>query len=376
MTAAASPLMPIPNKGVMDVDAYVPGERKIAGLAKAYKLSSNESPLGPPPAAIKAYSQATADMMAHYPDGQAIELRRSIAETYDLQFDKIMCGNGSDELLGLIAHSYLGSGDDVIMTEHGFSVYEIQSRTAGANVIKVPEINCRIDVEALIRAVTPKTRLVFIANPGNPTGTLLSSQEINRLHAALPAHVLLVLDAAYAEFVESQDYEPGNKLVEMHENVVMTRTFSKIYGLAGLRIGWLYAPDGIIAALDRVRQPFNVTLPAQMAAATAMRERDFIVQAREFNTKWRDWLAQELEKLGLCVTPSVTNFLLIHFDRHVPDQAVKADSFLKSRGFILRRVANYGFPNALRLSIGSEEANRGVIAAFTDFVKTNIKNDA
>jgi len=361
---------PQPNKGVMDVDAYVPGERKIAGLEKVYKLSSNESPLGPPPAAVQAYRQASADMMAHYPDGQAIELRRAIAETYDLKFDNILCGNGSDELLGLLAHNYLQPGDDVIMTAHGFSVYEIQSCTAGAHVIKVPEKDCRIDVDALIRALTPKTRLVFIANPGNPTGTLLSRTEIEALHAALPSHVLLVLDAAYAEFVEAQNYEPGSKLVEAHENVVMTRTFSKIYGLAGLRIGWLYAPDGVIAALERVRQPFNVTLPAQIAAATAMRERDFIDQARAFNSKWRHWLLQELEKMGLRVTPSVTNFLLIHFSGDQPEQqALKADAFLKSRGFILRRVANYGFPHALRLSIGSEEANRGVIAAFADFMK-------
>jgi len=362
---------PQPNKGVMDVDAYVPGERKIVGLDKVYKLSSNESPLGPPPAAIEAYSRATADMMAHYPDGQAIELRRAIADTYHLKFDNIMCGNGSDELLGLLAHNYLQAGDDVIMTEHGFSVYEIQSRTAGANVIKVPEKECRIDVEALIKTVTPNTRLVFIANPGNPTGTLLTTQEINKLHQSLAPNVLLVLDAAYAEFVEDKDYDPGIKLVEAYENVVMTRTFSKIYGLAGLRIGWLYAPDGIIAALDRVRQPFNVTLPAQMAAATAMRERDFVMHAREFNTKWREWLRAELEKLGLRVTPSVTNFLLIHFDANRPDMAVLADSFLKSRGLILRRVANYGFPNALRLSMGSEAANRSVIAAFTDFMKSH-----
>jgi len=359
-------LMPKPNQGVMEIEPYVTGESKINGVDKIYKLSSNESALGAPPKAIDAYKQAI-ENMSFYPDGQALVLRRAIAAAHGLKIDNILCGNGSDELLGLLAHSYLRDGDEAIMTEHGFSIYEIQSRAAGAHVIKVTEKDCRIDIDAIIAALTPKTRVVFIANPGNPTGTYLTSQEIRGLHAALPRNILLVLDAAYAEFVEAPDYEAGSALVENHHNVVMTRTFSKIYGLAGLRIGWLYAPDSVIAALNRVRGPFNVTLPAQMAAAAGVAERNFIANAVAFNTKWRQWLAREIATLGLRVTPSVTNFLLIHFDE-IQKTALEADTYLKSRGFILRRVSGYGFPNALRLSIGCEEANRGVVEALADFI--------
>jgi len=366
------PSHPAPNKGVMDVEAYVPGastiDGTIDGLTKIYKLSSNESPLGPPPAAIEAYKQAI-ENMALYPDGQAENLRHALALAHGLKMENILCGNGSDELLGLLAHNYLSDGDEVIMTQHGFSVYDIQSRAAGATIIKVKEKDCRIDIEAVRAALTPKTKLIFIANPGNPTGTYLTRDEVKTLHRALPGNVLLVLDGAYAEFVDRADYEPGVGLVEAHDNVVMTRTFSKIYGLAGLRIGWMYAPDGVIQAIERVRPPFNVALPAQLAAAKACQDYDFIAKLRQFNTKWRQWLAQELEDLGLRVTPSVANFLLIHFHDDRPDMARQADAYLRSRGFILRLVAGYGFPNALRLSIGCEEANRGVIAALTDFMK-------
>jgi len=358
---------PQPNQGVMDIAPYVTGESKLEGQEKVYKLSSNESALGPSPLAFAAYKQAM-ENMAFYPDGAAHILRHALADTHGLKFDNILCGNGSDELLGLLAHSYLSAGDEAIMTEHGFSIYEIQSRAAGANVIKVQEKDCRIDIEAILAAVTDKTRLVFIANPGNPTGTYLRQDEVNKLHAGLPAHVLLVLDGAYAEFVEAQDYEPGVALVEAHDNVVMTRTFSKIYGLAGLRIGWLYASPVVIDALNRVRAPFNVTLPAQMAGAAAVKDQDFIAKAVAFNSRWRQWLTGEIESLSLRVTPSVANFLLIHFPQE-GKTALAADAYLRQQGFILRRVAGYGFPNALRLSIGSEEANRGVIAALADFMK-------
>jgi len=363
------PNPPQPNQGVMDIKPYVAGDARIDGIEKIYKLSSNESPLGPPPSALPAYRQAL-ENMAFYPDPQAVALRQAIARVHGLRFENIVCGNGSDELLGLIAHNYLSAGDEAVMTEHGFSIYEIQSRAAGAHIIKVPEKDCRIDIHAIIAAVSVKTKVVFIANPGNPTGTYLTRQEMIALHEALPRHVLLVIDGAYAEFVEAQDFEPGIELVEAHKNVVMTRTFSKIYGLAGLRIGWIYAPDRVIAVLDRVRAPFNVTLPAQMAAAASIAEQDFIAQAVAFNTKWRDWLKKELENLGLHVTPSVANFLLVHFAEGAHN-ALAADAHLRARGFILRPVASYGFPNALRLSIGCEEANRGVIAALADFMETS-----
>ncbi|UXM94916.1 histidinol-phosphate transaminase [Bartonella sp. HY329] len=371
MTSDAIANRPQPRKGIMDIAAYVPGSSK-GNSAKApdkiYKLSSNETPLGAPPSALDAYRQS-AGHLELYPDGQALILRDAIAEIYGLNPSNIMTGNGSDELLTLLAQTYLGAGDEGIMTEHGFSVYDIQMRAAGAKVVVAAEKDCKIDVDAIINCVSDKTKIVFIANPGNPTGTYLNAIEIRELHASLPKHVLLVLDGAYAEYVTQENYEAGIELVANNDNVVMTRTFSKIYGLAALRIGWMYAPAHIIDAIDRVRGPFNVNTPAQKAGAAAIRDRKFIHKSVAFNSQWREWLTNELTALGLKVTPSVTNFLLIHFPADREKSAAFADDYLKANGYILRRVTGYGFPNALRLSIGSEEANRGVVAALKEFLK-------
>lgn len=368
MTADMTANRPSPKKGIMDIAAYVPGTARIDTAKKVYKLSSNETPLGAPLAAIEAFRQA-AGHLELYPDGESSALRQAISEVYGLSPTNLMIGNGSDELLGLIAHTYLGEGDEGIMTEHGFNVYEIQIKATGANVIKVKEKDCCIDCDAILAAVTPKTKVVFIANPGNPTGTYLSASKIRELQSRLPKHVLLVLDGAYAEYVTNTDYEAGIELVATSENVVMTRTFSKIYGLAGLRIGWMYAPLHIIDAVNRIRGPFNVNTPAQSAGSAAIRDREFVKKSVVYNEEWRNWLTKELSGLGLTVTPSVTNFLLIHFPADREKSASFADDYLKANGYIVRRVAGYGFPNALRLSIGSEEANRGVVAALTEFLK-------
>jgi len=360
---------PLPRKEILDIAPYVPGTATLGGGKKFYKLSSNETPLGPPPSAVDSYAQA-AGRLEIYPDSTCLILREAIGETYGLAPGHILCGNGSDELLTLLAHSYLGPGDEGIMTEHGFDIYAIQMRAAGANVIKVKEKDCHIDIQAIIETITPKTKAVFIANPNNPTGTYINSTTLRTLHAALPKHVLLVLDGAYGEYVTQADYEVGIELVSHHDNVVMTRTFSKIYGLAALRVGWMYAPAPIIDALSRVRGPFNVSLPAQVAASAAVRDRDFVQKSIAFNIKWRDWLATELTALGLRVTPSVANFLLLHFPDDPQKSAALADDYLKAQGFILRRVAGYGFPNALRLSVGVEEANRGVVAALASFLQS------
>lgn len=361
---------PRPKKGILDIAAYVPGVATVRANGRIHKLSSNETPLGPCPAAIEAYRQAAGNLEL-YPDGEARNLRQAISETYGLAPGNIMTGNGSDELLGLLAQTYLAPGDEGIMTEHGFSVYEIQIRAAGATPVIVREKDCRVDVDNILAAIGPQTRLVFIANPGNPTGTYLPAGEIRRLHAALPGNVLLVLDGAYAEYVQASDYEAGIELVAIHENVVMTRTFSKIYGLAGLRIGWMYAPLHVIDAMNRVRGPFNVSSAAQAAAAVAIRDREFLERSAAFNNEWRTWLIRELTSIGLGVTPSVTNFLLVHFPSDEKKTASCADDYLKARGYILRRVDSYGFSNALRLTIGTEEANRGVVTALGEFLKQN-----
>ncbi|EKF17806.1 histidinol-phosphate transaminase [Nitratireductor pacificus] len=359
---------PEPKPGVMDIAAYVPGREGAPGVAKVWKLSSNESPLGPSPKALEAISRA-AEHLELYPDGSATRLRNAIADAHGLNPANILCSNGSDELLGLLAQTYIKPGDEAVFTEHGFLVYRIQTLAAGGKPVVVKENNERAEVDAILAAVTPKTRLVFLANPNNPTGTYIPVDEVRRLQAGLPGNVLLVLDAAYAEYVRRNDYESGIELVSSSENVVMTRTFSKIHGMAALRIGWMYAPAHVVDAVNRVRGPFNVNALAIEAGAAAIRDKAHVQQAVEHNEKWLAWLTHELSKLGLRVTPSVGNFLLIHFPDNGGKSAEDADTFLSARGFVLRRVVPYGFPNALRLSVGLEEANRGVVAALAEFME-------
>ena len=358
---------PVPRPGILDIAAYVPGKEHVDGVAKVYKLSSNETPLGPSPKAIEAFGTA-ASHLEIYPDGQAIALRQAIADVHGLNIANIMCGNGSDELLGLLCHVYLGAGDEAIITEHGFLVYKIQIMGAGATPVTVKEKDCAVDVDAILAAVTPKTKMVFVANPGNPTGTYVPVAEIRRLQAGLPKHIVLVLDAAYAEYVRKNDYEAGLELVSGNRNVVMTRTFSKVYGLAALRVGWMYGPAAVIDALNRVRGPFNMSAPAIAAGAAAIRDQAFVEKAVAHNALWMEKLVTTFTGLGLTVTPSVTNFILIHFPDQDGKRAADADEFLSRRGYILRAVRGYGFPNALRMTVGSEEANLGVIAALTEFM--------
>ncbi|RDJ09878.1 histidinol-phosphate transaminase [Rhizobium grahamii] len=358
---------PVPRSGILDIAAYVPGKEHAPGVARVYKLSSNETPLGASPKAIDAFRNA-ADSLERYPDGQALELREAIAAVHGLNPANIMCGNGSDELLGLLCHVYLGAGDEAIITEHGFLVYKIQIMGAGATPVTVKEKHATVDVDAILAAVTPKTKMVFIANPGNPTGTFVPVSEIRRLHAGLPKNIVLVLDAAYAEYVRRNDYEAGIEIVSSNPNVVMTRTFSKVYGLAALRVGWMYAPADIIDAVNRVRGPFNMNSAAISAGAAAIRDQGFMQEAVAFNLMWIEKTTAALEAVGLKVTPSVTNFVLIHFPDVDGKRAPEADEFLTSRGYILRAVKGYGFPNALRMSIGPEEANRGVIEALGEFM--------
>ncbi|WP_136658390.1 histidinol-phosphate transaminase [Nitratireductor sp. XY-223] len=357
---------PVPKKGVMDIAAYVPGRETAPGVERVYKLSANESPLGASRKAVEALA-GISDHLEIYPDGAAHHLRDAIAEVHGLNAANILCGNGSDDLLTLLCQAYLSPGDEGIITEHGFLVYRIQISGAGATPVTVPETDCTADVDAILAAVTERTKIVFIANPNNPTGTYLPVDEVRRLHAGLPGDVLLVLDAAYAEYVRRNDYESGIELVSANENVVMTRTFSKIYGLAALRIGWLYGPAAVVDALNRIRGPFNVNAAAIVAGAAAIRDREHVERAVAHNQVWLPRLSEGFEALGLAVTPAVGNFLLIHFDG-AAKTAAEADDFLTRRGFVLRRVKAYGFDNALRMSVGTEEANEGVLAALKEFL--------
>jgi histidinol-phosphate aminotransferase len=352
---------------VLAINAYVPGKSHAPGAARVFKLSSNETPLGPSPKAIEAYRDVAAHLQ-DYPDGTASALRQAIGKTFGLDPDRIVCGAGSDDLLNLLARAYLADGDEAIHTTHGFLVYPIATLGTGAKPVVAAEKNYTADVDAILAAVTERTRIVFLANPNNPTGTYLPFDEVRRLHAGLRPDILLVLDAAYAEYVRRNDYEAGIELVATSDNVVMCRTFSKIHGLAALRLGWLYGPAPIVDALNRIRGPFNVNAPAIAAGIAALADAAHVERSRAHNERWLKWLTEEIGKLGLQVTPSVANFLLIHFPANAGRTAKEADTFLTSRGLVLRQVGAYQLPNALRMTVGGEEANRLVVAALAEFL--------
>jgi histidinol-phosphate aminotransferase len=362
-------IRPQPRPGVLDIEAYVPGRSSAPGAAKVYKLSSNETPLGPSPKAIAAY-KAVGAHLEDYPDGAATDLREAIGTTFGLDPDRIVCGAGSDDLINLLARAYLADGDEAIHTTHGFLVYPIATLGTGAKPVVAPETDYTADVDAILKRVTARTKLVFLANPNNPTGTYVPFDEVKRLHKALPGNVLFVIDAAYAEYVRRNDYESGIELVATSDNVVMTRTFSKIYGLAALRLGWMYAPAHVVDAVNRIRGPFNVNAPAIAAGIAAIADTEHVERSRAHNERWLAWLTEEIGKLGLVVTPSVGNFVLIHFPQEKGRTAAEADAFLTKRGLILRRVAAYKLPNALRMSVGTEEANRLAVAALKEFLGT------
>jgi histidinol-phosphate aminotransferase len=360
-------LRPEPRPGVLAIDAYVPGRSEAPGVAKVFKLSSNETPLGPSPKAIEAYL-ATAARLHDYPDGAATELRAAIGRAFGLDPARIVCGAGSDELLNLLAHAFVGPGDEAIHTTHAFLVYHIATLGAGGTPVIAPETNYTADVDAILERVSPRTKLVYLANPNNPTGTYLPFDEVKRLQRGLPPHVLLVLDAAYAEYVRRNDYESGIELVATCSNVVMCRTFSKIHGLAALRLGWLYGPAHVVEALNRIRGPFNVNQPAIAAGVAAIGDAAHVETSRAHNEKWLAWLTAEIGKLGLKVTPSAANFVLIHFPTDGGHTAKEADAFLTKRGLILRAVGAYKLPHALRMSVGTEEANRLTVKALAEFL--------
>ena len=358
---------PTPRASVLSIAPYVPGKSHAAGGKALHKLSSNETPIGPSPVAAAAFRDA-ATTLELYPDGSAAVLREAIARRFGLDADRIVCGAGSDELLSLLCQAYLEPGDEIVQSQHGFLMYSIAAKACGASTIFAPERDHTADVDQLLAAVTPKTKLVFLANPNNPTGTYLPFAEVKRLAEALPPTVLLVLDAAYAEYVRRNDYTSGLELAATMENVVMARTFSKIFGLAGLRVGWLYGPAAVVDAVNRVRGPFNVSAPAIAAAAAAIADTAHLDAAIEHNERWLPWLAEALAGLGLVVTPSVGNFLLVHLPDEDGRRAPDADAHLLASGIVVRRMEAYGLPNTLRITVGSEDANRAVVEAFTRFL--------
>lgn len=351
-----------PQPGIMDIALYEGGKAHVAGVANVVKLSSNENPFGPSDKARDAFLKSV-HQLHRYPSTDHASLRQAIAEVHGLDPARIICGVGSDEIITFLCQAYAGPGDEVLFTEHGFLMYRISALAVGATPVEVAERERTTDVDALLAACTPQTKLVFIANPNNPTGTMISAAEVERLAAGLPPQAILVLDGAYAEFVDG--YDGGAALVEARSNVVMTRTFSKIYGLGGLRIGWGYGPKPIIDVLNRIRGPFNLSNTQLETAEAAVRDQDYVNRCRAENARLRVWLAEALAAVGVPSDVSMANFVLARFSS--AEEAGACDSFLQDQGLIVRRVAGYKLPQALRITVGDEAACRRVAHAVAQF---------
>lgn len=351
-----------PQPGILDIAPYKGGDSAVEGVSSVVKLSSNENPSGTSERVREAF-QRSYHTLNRYPPTDHARLRRAIAEVHGLDPDRVICGAGSDELLGLLAQAYAGPRDEVIFTEHGFLMYRIMTQAAGALPVTVAEHDRVADVDAILAACNTRTRLVFIANPNNPTGTMISPPEVARLADGLPRKALLVLDGAYVEYVEG--FDGGLALVESRDNVVMTRSFSKIYGLGGLRVGWAYGPQSIIDVLNRIRHPFNLATVQQEVAEAAVRDQDWVVRSRAENTRMRAWLADALAKIGVPSDESHANFILARFGS--PEEAVSCDGFLRHEGLIVRRVDGYNLPHCLRVTIGDESSCRRVAHVVAQF---------
>ncbi len=358
---------------IQAIAPYVPGRSTTDDGRKAAKLSSNENPFGTPEGAVAAYRDALGSLH-RYPDASAAELRAAIAAKYGLDPARVIYGTGSDEILHLAAGAFAGVGDEVLFVRYGFSVYPIAARRVGAVPVEAPDTDYATDIDALLACVTERTRVVFVANPNNPTGTMASRAEIARLHAALPANVLLVIDQAYAEYLEPEEEDAGLELAKTAPNVLVTRTFSKIYGLAAERIGWGYGPAEVIEALHKIRAPFCVTTAGQMAAIAALADDAFVLRCRAHNRKWRGWFEDEIAgfgNVGLRAVPSRANFSLVTFPEDGPVNAEDAYHALMDAGYIVRWLPGQGLPNALRITIGTEEEMRGLTAALRTYVTRN-----
>jgi histidinol-phosphate aminotransferase len=359
---------PVPNRWVMDIAPYVPGRSTTDTGGRAVKLSSNENPFGTPEVARAAFAAAASEL-ERYPDAGATELRAAIGAHYGLDPARIIYGTGSDEVLHLVAGAYAGVGDEVIYVRYGFAVYDIAARRVGATPVVAPDRDYATDVDAVLACVTDRTKLIFIANPNNPTGTYTSRAEIARLHAALPEHVLLVLDQAYTEYLDPEDDDGGLELARNTSNVLVTRTFSKIFGLASERVGWGYGAPELVDAMHRIRAPFNFSTAAQKAAIAALGDQAFVERSYRHNREWRGWFAAQIDAMGnkgLRAIPSKANFQLVLFEGGVTgEQAYKA---LMDRGYIVRWLPGQGLPHGLRITIGTEHEIQGVAAAIREIV--------
>jgi histidinol-phosphate aminotransferase len=368
VTDGTPTLQPAMKPWIEAIHAYVPGRSKAADGRELVKLSANENPLGTSPKALAA--RAAASEPSRYPDPESTELREAIGALHGIDPARIVCGTGSDELLNLAAQAFAGPGDEVIYVRYGFAVYDIAARRCGATVVVAPDKDYGTDVDALLGCVTERTRVVFLANPNNPTGSFLPRAELARLHAGLPAGVLLVLDQAYAEYVDPADDDGGLALAAARTNVLVTRTFSKIYGLAGERVGWGTGAPDLIDALNRIRGPFNVTLGAQAAAVAALADQTFLRASHEHNRAERTRFVEAIAALGnhgLRPLPSEANFVLVLFEGALTAEA--ALHGLAERGYAVRHLPGQGLPQGLRITIGTRAQMDEVAAAMRDMAE-------
>lgn len=349
---------------ILDIDPYKPGKSKTGNQNKVIKLSSNENALGPSPKALEAY-QKHSDKVFRYSDGGSTELREAIANKYNIDAERIVCGAGSDEIIALLTHAFCGVGDEILYSEYGFLMYPISAKRVGADSVIAKEVNLTTNVDNFLKGITNKTKIIFVANPNNPTGSYISHSEIERLIQNTPKNILIVLDLAYAEFVDEKDYPDAIALVNKYENVVMMRTFSKIFGLASLRLGWSYSSAYVADVLNRARGPFNVSGSAQHAGIAAINDEDFIKKSKEHNHKWLKFLQDEFDKIGIKHYPSVANFILMDFGS--PENCQKVNHYLMDNGVILREMSSYKLPSCLRMTIGTEEENKFVIELFKNY---------
>ena len=343
------------------------GLSKVEGHERVIKLSSNENPFGPSPLAVAA-ALAELDTMHLYPEAGQTALRKAIGQRFALDPGCLFCGAGSDQILAMLVQAYTEPGDEVVFSVNGFAKFKLYAMSVGAVPVAVADRDFVADVDAILAAVTDRTRLVALANPDNPTSTCIDGGELRRLHNGLPDNVLLVIDAAYADYVGSANYEPGGGLVSHAENVVMSRTFSKIFALAAMRIGWVHAPAHVIDVLKRLEPSFPLTAMAMAAAIAALDDVEHTTRSQQHNDVWRARFRTNLRELGLHVYPSQTNFVMVRFSDEAGRGAEAADAHLLSRGIIARRFLAPAFEDCLRITIGMADDMTTTTDALTEFL--------